>query len=173
MQKTLAEMEFTEGMALIIELKDAADEEPEEAPVKKEDDKDEAEKPAEKEENVNDTPNLRTVLACHEDAPSDTKTLIVDILKMSVKDLTAFLVKELEVKGAHRVRKLFDNKLFNKEDEDTLLATFPGFEEGGTRLSLEAGNYCSFAEVAVKVKIQPKKEDKDKFNTEDYKFFHF
>jgi hypothetical protein len=72
---------------------------------------------------------------------------------MNVKDLTDFLIKELEVKGDYRVRRLFDNKLFNKEDLETLLATFPGFEEGGTRLQLEAGKYCSFAEVAVKVKI--------------------
>jgi hypothetical protein len=65
MQKTLAEMEFTEGMALIVELKDATDDEPEEVKVTKEDDTKVDEKPAEKDENVNDTPNLRTVLACH------------------------------------------------------------------------------------------------------------
>ena len=70
-------MEFTEGMCIFIEMKDEeSEEEHKEMTVEEVSEK---APPTQPYEDINDSPNLRTVLACHEDEPGKVETLIINI----------------------------------------------------------------------------------------------
>jgi hypothetical protein len=53
---------------------------------------------------------------------------------MTIGDLTSMLVREMGLKGEHRLRNLTSNRLYTKEEVDTKLSKFELFQEGGTRL---------------------------------------
>jgi hypothetical protein len=55
--------------------------------------------------NVDETPNLRTCLV-HQDTNDPVEKLTVDILKMTIKDLTQYITKELHLSGPYRIRNL-------------------------------------------------------------------
>jgi hypothetical protein len=48
--------------------------------------------------------------------------------------LTDFLTQQFELTGPHRLRNLFDNKNFVKEEMDASLKNYETFREGGARI---------------------------------------
>ena len=70
--------------------------------------------------NVDETPNLRTCLV-HFETNDPVEKLTVDILKMTIKDLTQYITKELHLEGQYRIRNLTTGKLYNQNDQDSLL----------------------------------------------------
>lgn len=75
-------------------------------------------------ENLDDTPNLRTVLANSEDEPTDYRTILVDIEQLTIAGLTQKLMAEFGQTVTSRIRNLTTEKLYTKGDEDTLLKEF-------------------------------------------------
>ena len=116
--------------------------------------------------NVDDTPNMRSVLAYTEDAPQDVETFYVDILKMTIKDLTDFLIEKMGLKGPYRMRNLTKNQLYTKEEIDIKLEKFEQFQEGGARICLEKGKYITRAEVSFRVVLR--KENKEEIEKTFY-----
>ena len=103
----------------------------------------------------------------------DCRTVIVDIEKMTIADLTFYLTKELDLKLPQRIRNLVTNKLYNQEDMDSLLNTYEMFQEGGARCQLEAGRYAANNEIAVRVKIEPSEAQKAKYADLDIQDLYF
>ena len=75
----------------------------------------------------------------------------VNIFSNTIGDLTELLKKEFGVEGPHRIRNLERDRLYAKEEIGMMLKNFDQFTEGGSRLTLETGEYCSITEVAVKI----------------------
>ena len=61
-----------------------------------------------------------------------------------------------------RMRNLTDGTLYATEDLDTLLKEFGQFQEGGARIQLESGRYCSKDEIPLRVRLHGKKDDEAK-----------
>jgi len=57
-----------------------------------------------------------------------------------------------------RIRNLSNKRHYATEDLDTLLKDFKQFQEGGARLTLESGRYCSKDEIALRVRLHGKKD---------------
>jgi len=60
------------------------------------------------------------------------------------------------------MRNLTKGRLYATEDLDTLLKDFEQFQEGGARITLESGRYCSKDEIALRVRLHGKKDDEAK-----------
>ena len=52
---------------------------------------------------------MRSVLVHTEDSPDNVEKFYVDILKMTIKDLTDFLIEKMGLKGPYRMRNLTKN----------------------------------------------------------------
>ena len=83
----------------------------------------------------------------------------MDIYTKTIGDLTEQLKKEFGVEGPFRIRNLQKDKLYMKEEVGMRLMNFEQFVEGGARLTLESGEYCSLAEVAIKVLFGEKEKN--------------
>ena len=100
---------------------------------------------------IQEDPNIRIcIVNCDKDL-STFERVPVDIFSKTIGDLTEHLKKEFGVGGSYRIKNLQKDKLYAKEELGMLLKNFEQFVEGGARLTLESGEYCSITEVAVKV----------------------
>ena len=98
-----------------------------------------------------ENPNIRVcIVNCDKDL-SMFERVPVDIFSNTIGDLTELLKKEFGVEGPHRIRNLERDRLYAKEEIGMMLKNFDQFTEGGSRLTLETGEYCSITEVAVKI----------------------
>ena len=73
--------------------------------------------------NLDETPNLRSCLV-HQETNDPVENMTVDILKMTIKDLTLYIIKELHLNGPYRIRNLTTGKLYSQKDQDSLLSQF-------------------------------------------------
>ena len=71
--------------------------------------------------NLDETPNLRSCLV-HQETNDPVENLTVDILKMTIKDLTQYIIKEFHLKGPYRIRNLTSGQLYTQNDQDSLLS---------------------------------------------------
>ena len=120
---------------------------------------------------LDDTPNLRTCLV-ERAGIRGCEVMQVDILKMTIKDLTDKICKELFLKQPQRLLNLTNNRYYTKEDESMLLSAFEQFNEGGARIEVHEGRYCSENEISIEVEFVPPKENPHNFK-EDTKVFYF
>ena len=58
---------------------------------------------------------------------------------------------QYDLKPPQRLRNLFHNRLFVKEELDTTLRNYPDFLEGGARVQIEEGRFPTMAEIVIKV----------------------
>lgn len=100
---------------------------------------------------VTEDPNIRVCIVNCESDPSMFERVPIDIFSKTIGDLTELLKKQFGVEGSYRIRNTQRNKLYAKEEVGMLLKNFEQFVEGGARLTLESGEYCSITEVAVKI----------------------
>ena len=84
--------------------------------------------------NLDETPNLRSLIVNTEEHPNKFENFTVDILKDTIRTLTDYLTKELCLKPPQRMKNLADQKLYTKEEENKLLCDYESFKEGGARI---------------------------------------
>jgi hypothetical protein len=83
---------------------------------------------------------------------------------MTVRDLAKMLAKQFGLKGPRVIRNLERGTVYSSEDADMLLKSFSQFQEGGARITLESGEFCSINEIALKVYL---------YGAEEYELKHF
>lgn len=75
--------------------------------------------------------------------------ITVDILKMTISDLTKYIIKEFHLVGNYRLRNLTSGALYTSADCDSLLTSFEQFNEGGARIQIEQGRYLKESEGSI------------------------
>lgn len=120
---------------------------------------------AAEQEDVEIDPDMRTCIVNTEEDPETFERVTINIFTKTIADLTQILKTELKKDGPHRIRNLQLNTLYAKEDELMLLKNFEQFVEGGARLTLESGHYCSIIETTLKILLEDK-ERHFNFNSE-------
>ena len=127
---SLKDLEIYDGTPLMIELKEEGDDVgADEAQPEAQDDAGDGQSQAKpKEEHVllDDTPNLRTALV-EKANEAGVEVMQVDILKMTIKDLTEKICKEFFLKAPQRLLNLTTSRYYTKEDENKLLCEFEQF----------------------------------------------
>ena len=103
---------------------------------------------------VDETPNIRSVIMHKEEDPEFLERFNIDI-NWTIEELNEKLKQYMGIdeKQERRLRREFDNSLIVKEELKVQLKDYPEFWEGGVRLKMEFGRFPSIEELAVSVSV--------------------
>lgn len=122
----MKDLEIFDGTPIMIELKEDGDDAVEDE-NQGEDNQDNSEAVLDKHKDesidLDSTPNLRTALV-EKGWEAGVEIMQVDILKMTIRDLTNKICKDFFLKEPHRLLNLTSGKYYTKEDENKLLHEF-------------------------------------------------
>ena len=103
---------------------------------------------------VDETPNIRSVILHKEEDPEFLERFNIDI-NWTIEELHEKLKQYMGIdeKQERRLRREYDNSLIVKEELGVQLRDYPEFLEGGVRLKMEFGRFPSIEELAVSVSV--------------------